>query len=60
MWKHLAETVSSLRSDQVDVGNASFQIFALLYGGKDDDSLAKLRYSAVAYCSSLVHSAAFS
>ena len=46
-WKHLAETVSSLGSDQVDVGNASLQVFVLLYGGKDDDTLGKLRYSSV-------------
>ena len=45
-WKHLAETVSSLWSSQVDVGNASIQALVLLYGGKD--------------CSSLVHSVAFS
>ena len=59
-WKHLAETVSSPWSNQADVGNASIHAFALLYGGKDDDTLAKLRYLAVAHCSSLVHSVAFS
>ena len=46
-WKHLAETVSSLGSNQVDVGNASIQVFVLLYGGKDDDTFGKLRYSSV-------------
>ena len=59
-WKHLAKTVSSLWSDQADVGNASIQAFMLLYGEKDDDTLAKLRYSVVVHCSSLVHSVAFS
>ena len=55
-WKHLAETVSSPWSDQTDVGYASIKAFTLLYGGKDDDTLAKLRYSAVVHSSSLVHS----
>ena len=59
-WKHLTETISSTWSDQADVGNASIQAFVLLYGGKNGDTLAKLRYSPVAHCSSLVHSVAFS
>ena len=59
-WKHLAETVNSVWSNQFDVGNASIQAFVLFYGGKDGDTHAKLRYSAVAHCSSLVHSVAFS
>ena len=58
--KHLSETVSSSWSNHADVRNAFIQTFALLYGGKDDDTLAKLRYWAVVHCSSLVHSVAFS
>ena len=58
-WKHLAETVNSLWSNQVDVGSASIQICALLFGGEDDDTLATW-YSAIVHCSNLVHSVAFS
>ena len=58
-WKHLAETVNSLWSNQVDVGSASIQICALLFGGEDDDTLATW-YSAIVHCSKLVHSVAFS
>lgn len=43
-WKHLSEVISNPWSDQVEVGDASIKAFTLLYGGKEDDTLAELRY----------------
>ena len=43
-WKHVSEVISNPWSDQVHVGDASIKAFTLLYGGKEDDTLAKLRY----------------
>ena len=43
-WKHLSEVISNPRSGQCAVGGASIQAFTLLYGGKEGNTLAKLRY----------------
>ena len=42
-WKKLSGVISNPWSDQLEVGNASIKAFTLLYGGKEDDTLAKLR-----------------
>ena len=42
-WKKLSGVISNPWSNQLVVGNASIKAFTLLYGGKEDDTLAKLR-----------------
>ena len=42
-WQLLSEVISSPRSSQAEVGSASIQAFVLLYGGKEGDTLRKLR-----------------
>ena len=43
IWKKVSEVTSNPWSDQYEVGNASIKAFILLYGGRGDDTLAKLR-----------------
>ena len=42
-WKKLSGVISNPWSYQLEVGNASIKAFTLLYGGKEDDTIAKLR-----------------
>ena len=42
-WQLLSEVISSAWSSQAEVGSASIQAFVLLYGGKEGDTLRKLR-----------------
>ena len=42
-WQQLSEVISSPWGKQAEVGDASFEAFTLLYGGKKGTTLAKLR-----------------
>lgn len=42
--QNLSEVISNPWSDQSEVGNASIKAAVLIYGGKENDTLSKLRY----------------
>ena len=42
--KEISDTMSDVWADQAEIGKASVRAFTLMYGGKNDDTLRKLRY----------------
>ena len=42
--KEISDTMSDLWANQAEIGKASVRAFTLMYGGKNDDTLKKLRY----------------
>lgn len=45
--QNISEVISNPWSDQSEVGNASIKAAVLIYGGKGNDTLSKLRYKVV-------------
>ena len=42
--EEFSETMSDVWANQAEIGKASVRAFTFMYGGKDDDTLKKLRY----------------
>ncbi len=42
--QEISETMSDVLADQAEIGKASVKAFTLMYGGKNNDTLKKLRY----------------
>ena len=42
--KEISDTMSDVWADQAEIGKASVTAFTLMYGGKNNDTLKKLRY----------------
>ena len=42
--KEISDTMSDVWADQAEIGKASVRAFTLMYGGKNNDPLKKLRY----------------